>query len=161
MSLTYELFTLSAPLLELVVRGTVMYWFLFLVFRVFARRDNGSLAIADIVVLVVIASAARNGLAGDYYTVLDGMVTIGTIVGWNVVVDWAAFHSRTLERWLEPPKLLLVRNGRIQHRNLRREFMTEEQLKSKLREHGIERTADVRRAWLESSGSVTVIKRRG
>lgn len=55
---------------------------------------------------------------------------------------------------------MLVRNGQIQYHNLRRQFMTESELMSKLREHGVEKLARIKRAYLESGGSITVIPRR-
>ena len=61
-----ELFGLSVSPLELVVRGTAMYWFLFVLFRVVLRRDTGSLAIADVLLLVIIADAAQNAMSGSY-----------------------------------------------------------------------------------------------
>lgn len=152
------LFGLSVPPLEMVIRGSAIYWFLFLIFRVVVRRDTGGLALTDILLLVIIADAAQNAMAGDYRSISDGMILIATIVGWNVLLDWAAFRSRTLHRLLEPRQLVLVKNGEIQYYNLRRQFMSEQELMAKLREHGIDKLAQVRRAYLEGSGNVTVIR---
>lgn len=155
------LFGLSVPPLEMVVRGSAIYWFLFLIFRVIVRRDAGSIGLADILLLVIIADAAQNAMSGEYRSIADGMILIATIVGWNVLLDWAAWRSRRLQRWLEPRQLILVKNGQIQYYNLRRQFMSEQELMSKLREHGVEKLADVKRAYLEGSGSITVIRHDG
>lgn len=154
------LFGFSVPPLEMVVRGTAMFWFLFVLFRVFVRRDAGALGIADILLIVIVADAAQNGMAGDYRSIPDGMVLIGTIVGWNMLLDFLAFKSARLERWLEPRQIVLVKNGQIQYHNLRRQFMTENELMSKLREHGVDKLAEIKRAYMEGSGSITVIRRR-
>jgi uncharacterized membrane protein YcaP (DUF421 family) len=155
------LFGLSVPPLEMVVRGTAIYWFLFLIFRLFVRRDAGSIGLADILLLVIIADAAQNAMAGDYRSITDGMILIATIVGWNILLDWAAYRSRTMQRLLEPPQLVLVKNGQIQYPNLRRQFMSEQELMSKLREHGVGKLAEVKRAYLEGSGTITVIRHDG
>lgn len=154
------LFSFSVPPLEMVVRGTAMFWFLFLLFRVFVRRDAGALGIADILLIVIVADAAQNGMAGDYRSIPDGMVLIGTIVAWNLLLDFLAFKSATLERWIEPRQLVLVKNGQIQYHNLRRQFMTESELMSKLREHGVDKLAEIKRAYMEGSGNITVLRRR-
>ena len=156
-----ELFGLTVHPLEMVVRGTAIYWFLFLLFRFVVRRDAGSIGLADILLLVIIADAAQNALAGEYRSITDGMILIATIVGWNVALDWAAWRSRTLQRWLEPQQLILVKNGQIQYPNLRRQFMSEQELMSKLREHGVAKLAEVKRAYLEGSGHITVIRHGG
>lgn len=63
------LFALSVPPVELVVRGTAIYWFLFLIFRVVLRRNVGAVAIADVLLLVIVADAAQNAMAGDYKSI--------------------------------------------------------------------------------------------
>jgi uncharacterized membrane protein YcaP (DUF421 family) len=155
----HSLFTFSVAPLELVIRGSAVYWFLFLVFRLVLRRDVGAIGIADVLLLVLVADAAQNAMAGDYRSISDGFVLVATIIGWNVALDWASFRSPALRRLLRPPELALIRNGRILHRNLRRELMTLDDLQAKLREQGIEDVGEVRAAYMESDGQVTVIPR--
>ncbi len=155
------LFAFSVAPLELVVRGSVVYWFLFALFRVVLRRDVGAIGVADVLLLVLVADAAQNAMAGEYRSISDGIVLVSTIIGWNVAIDWAAYRFPAARRLIEPPALPLVRNGRILQRNLRREYITVDELRAKLREHGIEDLADVRAAFLESDGEVSVLSRRG
>ncbi|MEO7244212.1 MAG: hypothetical protein ABIX12_03585 [Rubrivivax sp.] len=88
--------------LELIVRGTAMYWLLFLIFRFVLRRDASGVGIADILFIVVVADAAQNGLAGKYETVAEGAVLVATLVAWNVLLDWAAFRFPTVRRFAQP-----------------------------------------------------------
>ena len=104
-----EVFGFSVAPLEMLVRGTLMYWFLFLIFRVILRRNVGSVGIADILVLVIIADAAQNGMAGEYKSVTDGCILIATIVFWNYLVDWLSYRWDFLRKLLEPQPLLLIR----------------------------------------------------
>jgi uncharacterized membrane protein YcaP (DUF421 family) len=114
---------------------------------------------ADILILVIIADAAQNGMSGEYKSVTEGAILIGTIIGWNVLIDWLNYRVPALQDWLEAPPLPLVDNGRILHRNLRHEFVTEQELASKLREQGVDDVSKVAKAHMESDGSVSVIKR--
>jgi uncharacterized membrane protein YcaP (DUF421 family) len=155
-----EIFGLTVSPLELIVRGTLMYLFLFVLFRVMVRRRVGAVGMADILVLVIIADAAQNGMAGEYRSVTEGAILVGTIIAWNTAIDWLNYRVPALREWLEPPPLLLVQNGRLLHRNLRHEFVTEEELKSKLREKGVKDYSEVAQAHMESDGSVSVIKRQ-
>jgi uncharacterized membrane protein YcaP (DUF421 family) len=154
------IFGLSVSPWELVIRGSAMYLFLFVIFRVVVRRRIGAVGMADILVLVIVADAAQNGMAGEYRSVTDGAILIGTIIAWNWLIDWANYRVPALRQWLEAPPLLLVDDGRILHRNLRHEFVTEEELKSKLREKGVDDMRQVARAYMEPDGSVSVIKRQ-
>lgn len=153
-----QLFALRVSPLELFVRGSAVYWFLFLIFRIVLRRNVGSIAIADVLVLVVIADAAQNAMAGGYDSVSEGFVLVGTIVGWNVALDFAAYRFAWLRRVLEPPPLLLVRDGRLLRHNLRREFLTEEEVISKMREKGVEQLDEVKQAYMEGDGNISVIR---
>ena len=152
------LFSFGVSPWELVMRGTAVYWFLFLLFRFVLRRDAGSLGIADILLLVLIADASQNAMAGGYETVADGFVLVATIAGWNWLLDWLSFHFTAVRRLTDPPPLVLVRRGRINARTLRREFITVPELMAGLREQGVEKLAQVKMARLETDGRMTVIR---
>lgn len=157
----HELLALFRPglnPLELLVRGTAVYWFLFLLFRFVLRRDTGALGIADILLLVLIADASQNAMAGGYETVTDGFVLVVTIMGWNWLMDWASFHFSVVRRFATPPPLVLVRHGKLLLRHLRREFITVPELMARLREQGIDKLADVKTASMEADGEISVIR---
>ena len=154
-----SIFALSVSPWEMVIRGSAMYWFLLVLFRVVVRRRVGAVATSDLLLLVIIADAAQNAMAGEYRSVSDGFILVATIVAWNTLVDWLIYRSELLARLLEPPPLLLIHQGRVLWRHLRMEFVTEQELRSKLREHGIGDYADVEKAYLEPDGSLGVIRR--
>lgn len=152
------LFRLTVPPLELVIRGSAIYWFLFLMFRFVLRRDVGAIGIADVLLLVLIADAAQNAMAGGYDSITDGFILVATIAGWNLLLDWAAFRFDRVRNIVEPPPLLLVRNGQLLGRNLRRERMSVEELKSELRQQGLEDWSGVKKAYMESDGQISVLR---
>ena len=156
-----ELFGLTVAPWELVLRGTLIFWFLFAIFRFVMHRDVGSVGLADVLVLVLIADASQNAMSGGYESVTDGAILVATIVAWNYVLDWGAYRFEWMRRVAEPPPLLLVRAGRVVRANLRREMITLDDLKAKLREHGVEEIAEVRKAYMEGDGTVTVIRYKG
>lgn len=155
-----ELFGLSMPALELVIRGSAIYWFLFLIFRFVMRREIGSIGITDVLFVVIIADAAQNAMAGEYKSITDGFILIATIAAWNVLLDWLNFKFPTLRRVIEARPLVLVRNGSLVVHNLDKELLTQEEVLAKLRGQGIENIEEVKAAYIESDGTVSVIKRR-
>ncbi|MDE2598683.1 MAG: DUF421 domain-containing protein [Rhodocyclaceae bacterium] len=154
-----ELFSFSLPVWEIVLRGSVIYLSLVLLFRFVVRRDIGAVGIADLLVVVLIADASQNAMAGEYKTLADGLTLICTLLGWNVLLDWAAYRFPLIKQFVEGDKLLLVENGRLIHRNLRKQLITEDELQAKLRSYGIENLSAVRKVYLESDGDFTVISR--
>jgi len=155
---TGALFAVHVPIPELVIRGSAVYWFLFLVFRFVIRRDIGSLGIADVLLLVVLADAAQNAMAGQYTSISEGFILLGTIIGWNMLLDWLSFRFRIINRFTTPRALALVRHGRFLPSNLRRERLTRDEVMTKLREQGVAHLRDVRHAYLESDGQISVIR---
>lgn len=151
-------FTISP--LEIVVRGTVMYWALFLMFRFLVRRDIGSLGIADLLVVVIVADAAQNGMAGKGEGVADAMLLVATLIAWNRLIDLLAYHFPTFRRFAEARKILLVRDGTKLDENLRRESITDEELEAKYREQGVEKLEQIKALYLEADGKVSVIKKK-
>ena len=143
---------------ELIVRGTLIYWFLFLLFRFVLRRDAGSLGLADILVVVLVADAAQNGMSGEYKSVGEAMVLVGTIAGWNYLIDWMSFRYTWFARFAESRVVTLIRNGRIHQKNLQREMLTENELQSQLRQSGVENIREVKHARLEPDGHISVIR---
>ena len=74
------LFMPTTPALEIIVRGSVMYLALFAMLRFILRRETGSLGITDLLVIVLIADAAQNGMAGNYTSITDGLLLVITII---------------------------------------------------------------------------------
>jgi uncharacterized membrane protein YcaP (DUF421 family) len=156
-----QLFGIEKSLFELFLRGTVMYWFLFLMFRFVMRRDVGAIGIADVLLIVIIADASQNAMSGDYQSLSEGFVVVGTLVFWNVLTNWLNFRLPRFQKFAEPSPLLLIRDGQVLEGNMRREMLTREELLSKLRQHGIEGPEQVRWAYMESDGQVSVGRRDG
>ena len=155
----HALFVPDTSLLELVIRASLMYLLILAGFRTF-RRDAGTLSVSDLIVVVLIADAAQNGMAGEYRSVTEGAIVVATIFAWNYGLDWLGYRSRAVHWLLNPPPLLLVRNGRIHHQNLRAQLITTEDLMEQLREQGIEDVSAVKEARLESDGNISVIRKR-
>lgn len=155
-----ELFGFSISPAEIVLRGSAMYWFLFVMFRFVVRRDVGAVGIADVLIIVIVADAAQNGMAGEYESISDGMLLVSTLIGWNVFLNWLSFRFPAIRRFAEPPPLMLVKDGRMLKRNMRKELLTEQELLSKLRQAGIEHLDDAQHVYMESDGEISVIRKR-
>jgi uncharacterized membrane protein YcaP (DUF421 family) len=147
----------ETPLPEIVIRGTLTYLALFLLLRVVRKRETGALGVTDLLVVVLIADAAQNAMADDYRSVSDGVLLVAVILGWAWLLDWLAFHVPAVERFVKPPKLPLVQDGRLMLDNMRRELITREELATQLREQGVEDVSGVRAAYMEPDGRVSVL----
>lgn len=148
----------DTPIPEIVVRGTLTYLALLVLLRVVSRREIGAMGMADVLVIVLIADAAQNAMAGDYETVPDGVLLVAVILGWALLVDWLGYRFPAIERLVKPRRLTLVRNGRMLRKNMARELMTEDDVWSQLRLHGVKELREVELACVEPDGRLSVLK---
>jgi len=145
-------------LLELMIRGTVMYGVVFVLLRLDLRRQVGGIAMPDILVIVLIAEIAGNGISAGYESVVEGTVLIGTVLFWSFLFEWLQFRFPRIERLLRDRQLKLIENGHLLHRNMRAEFVTHEELMSQLRLNGIDNYIEVKAAYMEANGKISVIR---
>ena len=153
-----SIFLPDTPILEIILRGTIMYVALFAMLRIILKRQTGSLGISDLLLITLLADAAQNAMSGSYTSIPDGIVLVATIIFWNYVFDWLSYKSEWFGRLIEPPPLLLIKDGRMLRRNMRHELVTQDELMSQLREHGLDDVKKVKEAYIESNGQFSVVQ---
>jgi uncharacterized membrane protein YcaP (DUF421 family) len=153
-----SIFIPSLHIGEIFLRGTMVYLFLFIVLRLL-RREAGEMGISDLLVVVLMADAAQNAMANEYKSVTEGLVLVMTLAFWDYFFDWLGYRYPAMQRLLHPDPILLIKEGKIQWRNLRKQMITEDELRGKLREQGVEQVEDVRKSYMEDDGSISVVKK--
>jgi uncharacterized membrane protein YcaP (DUF421 family) len=152
-----ELFFPSVPILELILRGSLVYLVVFTLLRFVLKRVTGTLNIGDLLIIVLIADASQNAMSAGYTSVTDGLILVATIIFWSYFLDWLAYHFPRFESLLHPPPLPLVREGKMLARNMRRELITVDELMSHLREQGVTDLKEVKTASMEGDGRISVV----
>lgn len=144
--------------IEIIARGSLVYLSLFILLRVILKRQSGTVGMTDLLVLVLIADAAQNAMADDYKSVPDGIILVATLIFWNFALEWLGYHFPFLGKWVHPPPLPLIKDGRALHKNLRHELITKDELMSQLREQGIDDIKKVKSAHMEGDGRISVVQ---
>lgn len=147
----------DTPLLEIFIRGSLTYLALLFLLRMILKRQAGTVGMSDLLVMVLIADAAQNGMADDYKSLPDGILLVATLIFWNFALEWLGYHFPRLERFLHPDPLPLIQNGQMIEHAMKRELITESELLSQLRQQGIRNLGEVERAYLEGDGHISVI----
>jgi uncharacterized membrane protein YcaP (DUF421 family) len=145
------------PVLEIFIRGSAVYLGLFTILRVILKRESATLGMTDLLVVVLLADAAQNALSSDYRSITDGFILVITIVGWSYILNFLGHRFPFFQRLIKPPKLLLVKDGRMLKKNMRKEFITEDELMSEIRISGVSTLEEVKEAYMEPTGKVSVI----
>lgn len=156
-----QMFAIDTPVLEIFIRGSLIYLGIFVLLRVVLKREAGTLGMTDLLVVVLIADAAQNGMAADYKSVTDGLLLVGTILFWSWLLNLLAYRFKWFGRITHPRPLPLIRDGKLNKRNLRHQLITHEELMGILREHGVKSVEEVADARMEGDGQISVIPKKG
>ena len=146
---------------ENVIRASSIYLLLVVVLRFLPNRKSGSLGPADLLVVILLVAVVHGALNRDATSITDAVVMVATIVAWSFITDILASRVPIVRRFIYPAPVEVMRDGEVLARNLRREFMTDEELRAQLRLQGVEDEADVAHAYIEHDGRMSVIRKDG
>ena len=141
---------------ELIGRAAILYAAITFLLRVMPRRAGNQLAAMDLVFLLLVTEAASHAL-GDFSSIGDGLVMIVTLVALDYLINSLTFHSKLAERILTHSSVQIVRDGKMLRREMRREYLTEDELMAYLRSEGIDQLSKVKKAFVESDGRISVV----
>ncbi|MBC7768915.1 MAG: DUF421 domain-containing protein [Phycisphaerales bacterium] len=155
----HAIFIPERSVLEMIVRGTIMYFVIVVLLKLVVKRQSGGIGTTDILVVVLIAEIAGPGFTADYLSVVEGAVLVATVLCWSSTIEWLSYRSPRFERFFNPMSVMLIKDGRLLARNMRAELVTKDELMTHMREEGIADISEVREACMESDGMISFIKR--
>jgi uncharacterized membrane protein YcaP (DUF421 family) len=147
--------------MDLVIRASVIFFFIFLVTRIAGRREISSLQPFDLILLVVLGDLVQQGITQSDESVTGTLVVISTITLLSVAVSWVSFRWRGARLLTQGEPLVLVQDGTPIERNMRRERITLADIEEEARGSQIASLADLEWAILEDDGNISCIPRRG
>jgi uncharacterized membrane protein YcaP (DUF421 family) len=142
---------------EVCGRTAVIYLVLFVFLRLLGKREVSQFTPFDLVLLLTLSNAVQNAMVGDNTSLQAGIAAAATLMAVNFCLTMFLLRDRKARRWFEGTPTLLVRHGKVEWGNLRREHLSLDDLSASLREHGVEHPKDAELAVLEVDGSVSVI----
>jgi uncharacterized membrane protein YcaP (DUF421 family) len=146
--------------MDIVIRAAVVFAFLYLLMRMLGRRELGSMEPFDIILLVVIGDLVQQGVTQSDYSVTGALLAVSTIALLTVLVSWTSFRVRRLRPILAGEPIVLVEDGEVVGKNLRRQRMTVEEVEQEARLEQITSLADVRWAILETNGEISFVEKQ-
>jgi uncharacterized membrane protein YcaP (DUF421 family) len=150
------MFHLHLPLLEKVLRPIIVYLCLILFLRLFGKRELAQLNPFDLVVLLCLSNTVQNSIIGDDNTVTGGIVGVFSLLGINWLLTLILFRMPKLNKALEGKETVLIRHGVVDRDAMKKEALTELELKSVLHKQGLRDYSEVERCVLEPSGNFFV-----
>jgi len=151
-----SMFRLHLPLLEKILRPVIVYLCLILFLRVFGKRELAQLNPFDLVVLLCLSNTVQNSIIGDDNSVSGGIIGVLSLLTINFLLTQLLFRMPKLNKALEGSETVLIRQGKVDWEALKKETLSELELKSVLHKQGLRDYSEVERCVLEPSGNFYV-----
>lgn len=143
--------------MDLIVRATVIFLFVFLITRVVGRRELGSTEPFDLILLVVLGDLIQQGVTQSDNSITGAMLVISTLTLLTVGVSFLSLRINRLRPILDGEPLILVEDGKPNARNLKRQRLQLAEVLSEARLQQVAHLRDIQWAILESSGQISII----
>lgn len=138
-------------------KTAVIYVFLILGLRVLGKRELGQMSLYDLVMIIVLGNAVQNAMINNDNTLVGGLVAATVLLVMNRLFNVLSVHSKQVQHLMVGEPVLIVSDGKLLPRPMRRQGITSDQVMAALREHGIDDLAQVHMAVLEVDGTISVL----
>jgi uncharacterized membrane protein YcaP (DUF421 family) len=146
--------------MDLVFRALVLFAGVYILLRVVGRRELAQMEPIDFILLIVLGDAIQQGLTQDDYSVTGALITIFTIAFIQVVLGYVTYRSKKVRTLMEGEPVVLIEDGRVLEKNLRRARIAEDELAEEARLSQVVSLKDVAWALLETSGKISIIPKK-
>jgi uncharacterized membrane protein YcaP (DUF421 family) len=145
--------------MDIVLRTIVVFFFLLVLTRVIGRRELSSLEPFDLILLIVLGDAVQQGLTQDDYSVMGAVLVVGTFAVLQVLTSWVSYRFPRARPIIDGEAIIVVQDGNVIERNLKRERLTIEEIAEEARNQQIAKLDEVKWAVLETNGRINFIKK--
>jgi uncharacterized membrane protein YcaP (DUF421 family) len=144
-------------ILEIILRSSVVYAVLIVIFRIAGKRHVAQLSIIDFILILLVSNAVQNAMVGEDTTLGGGIIAALTLVILNVILTKLTVKNKTISKIVEGVPKILIRDGKLLSKVLEHENLTKEEVEEGIRKAGLPNYDDVGLAILETDGSISVI----
>jgi uncharacterized membrane protein YcaP (DUF421 family) len=156
----HDMFVLGGPILEKILRPVIVYVFLIVGLRLSGKRELAQLNPFDLIVLLTLSNTVQNAIIGNDNSVTGGIIGASSLLAINYLVVRFLYDHRKLEQIVEGSPDVLIENGQVHERKLKRELITKEELAAAARKQGFDTLSEVRQCILEPGGTLTFIAKK-
>jgi uncharacterized membrane protein YcaP (DUF421 family) len=155
-----DMFYLALPILEKILRPICVYVFLIVSLRLSGKRELVQLNPFDLVVLLTLSNTVQNAIIGDDNTVTGGVIGATSLLVVNYLVVRFLYKHRSLDQFVEGRADVLIEDGKVKTRHLKKELITMAQLEAAARKQGFDSLSEVQQCVLEPGGTISFIGKK-
>jgi uncharacterized membrane protein YcaP (DUF421 family) len=153
--LAADMFVLSLPIVEKILRPIVVYIFLIVGLRLAGRRELAQLNPFDLVVLLTISNTVQNAIIGEDNSITGGIIGAATLLIVNYGVVKFLYTHEKVDRLIEGDQCVLIENGVLNSDRLKRELITRSELETAAHKQGFGSLDEIDRAILDPGGGIS------
>jgi uncharacterized membrane protein YcaP (DUF421 family) len=149
-------------ILEKIIRPLGVYLFLLVAFRVFGKRELGSIGPFDLVIWLTISNVLQNAMIGADNSWTGGIIGATTMFAANASLTRLSYRFPSFEKILQSQPTTLIENGRILDKNLEKELLTLDDLRHALHKNQVDlddELPNLRKVTIEPDGAITILRR--
>jgi len=155
-----DMFVMGLPLLEKILRPVIVYVFLVISLRLSGKRELVQLNPFDLVVLLTLSNTVQNAIIGEDNSVLGGLIGATSLLATNYLVVRFLYDHRKIDQIVEGDADILIENGKVRMKRLKKELITMAQLEAAARKQGFASLREVEQCILEPGGTLTFLGRK-
>ena len=143
--------------IQIIISSVVVYLFIIIAIRLFGKKELSQLSVIDLVFILLISNSVQNAMVGSNVSLSGGLTAAGALFVTNYIFKQFLYRFPRFSKILQGEAVMLVYDGKIDHKNLARSRITEDELMEAIREHGVSSVKDVNLAILEIDGNISVL----
>ncbi len=145
--------------MDIVVRATVIFFFLFILLRMIGARELGELSPFELIVTIMLGDLVQQAITQNDFSLTGAVIAVSTIVFWSVMLSWISYYSPGAQKLLEGEPRVIIKDGEFLAASARPLRVTRREVESAMRGDGIAAISDIAWGVLEPNGRLTFIKK--
>ena len=155
-----DMFVITLPILEKILRPVIVYFFLVLMLRLSGKRELVQLNPFDLVVLLTLSNTVQNAIIGDDNSVSGGILGASSLLAVNYLTVRFLYKHKKLDQFVEGKADILIEGGKLRPEHLKKELITTAQLEAAARKQGFGSLSEVDQCSLEPGGTLSFIGKK-
>ena len=149
----------TLSIIEKIIRPLIVYFFLIFILRITGKRELSQINTFDFIVLLMLSNVVQNSIIGNDNSVTGGIIGAISLLGTNYLVEKILYKSRKLDDMVEGESEYLIRNGKLNKKNLDKELISRKDLLMAAHKQGISSFDEVEKAEIDPNGGIIFIKK--
>lgn len=144
----------------ILIRSLILYILVIFAVRLMGKRQLGELQPSELVITILVSNIATLPLEDTDIPIIVGVTPILALVCYEVIVSWTALELPLLRKVISGSPKIIISNGKINRRVLRELRFSVDDLMTAIRGQQIFDLSEVQFAIVETTGSVSVMKKQ-